>query len=75
MHRKTKAKSYRQHVHCIISLGIVACGIDTLIVVTVMRTLPHQAFEDQQDTEEVEDELDNMNVFRDSIALALFYRN
>ena len=37
--------------------------------------MPHQAFEDQQETEEVEDELDNMNAFRDSIALALFYRN
>ena len=37
--------------------------------------VPHLAFEDQPETEEVEDEPDSMNVFRDSIALALFNRN
>jgi hypothetical protein len=37
--------------------------------------VPPQALEDQPEHEEVEDEHDSMNVFRDSIALALFDRN
>jgi hypothetical protein len=37
--------------------------------------VPPQALEDQPEHEEVEDEHDSMNAFRDSIALALFDRN
>jgi hypothetical protein len=37
--------------------------------------VPPQAFEDQPEHEEVEDEPDSMNAFRDSIALALFNHN
>jgi hypothetical protein len=39
MHRKSKVKSYRQLVHCIISLELVDHRINTLVVVTVMRTM------------------------------------
>ena len=36
--------------------------------------VPQEAFEDQLETEDVEDEPDNMNEFRDSLVLALFSR-
>ena len=37
--------------------------------------VPDEASEDQPDTEEVPDEPDSMNEFRDTLALALFNRN
>jgi hypothetical protein len=36
--------------------------------------VPRQAYEDQPDTEEVEDEADDMNLFRDSLAHHFFNR-
>lgn len=37
----SRAKSYRPHVHRIISLGIVVYGIDTFADVIVMKILSH----------------------------------